>query len=130
MCGARDQSHHRCSYLVTVYPFCSSLSEEQAVCFLSPSDKPVEHFRVDNQSGIEDQAWLHITVGVTTWENEARGLFELRGLSHPGQCTTNYNPVSTNNHQTNGQMNQELMGKMKVVHHGHEKYELSVSTHF
>lgn len=27
-------------------------------------------------------------------------------------------------------MNQELRGKMKVVHHGHEKCELSVSAHF
>lgn len=41
-----------------------------------------------------------------------------------------YSPVSANTHHTSGQMNQELRGKMKVVHHGHEKCELSVSAHF
>lgn len=41
-----------------------------------------------------------------------------------------YNPVSANNHQANGQMSKELMGEMKVAHHGNEKCELSVSAHF
>lgn len=41
------------------------------VSSLSPRDNPV--------------AWLGVTIVLATWEAEARGLFALLHLSHPGQ---------------------------------------------
>lgn len=97
-----DQSHD--SVFQLGYCVRSSLSGRKAcncVSFLSPSDRLLEHFT----------EWIVNMVAhdynCNSLGHEARGLFKLRSLSHPG--AVHCNPISTINQRNEG-INKELTG--------------------